>query len=261
MYVKSIIIYPIKGCKGIEVDSCVALERGFENDRRYMLVDRNNKFVSQRSHPQLALITIKIVNEHIEVVYNQSSFSFDMSAQMDQVIDIALFDNTVQGTIVSEEVNDQFTSMLGDQMRLVKMTTEDMRHKKLIKGPDQTEVSFADGYPYLIAGTESLNQLNSKLDAPVMMDRFRPNIIIETDVPHIEDSWESVKIGSVDMMVIKPCARCPVVTIDQQTSEKSKHTLKVLSSYRKKDNMVYFGANVIQLKAGTIQKGDKVVVL
>ena len=261
MIVKSIIIYPIKGMRGVELDSCATLDRGFENDRRYMLVDKNNKFISQRSHSKLALITAQIVDEKMHITYNDSMFSFSIQEYSDEVIDATLFDNVVSGTIVSENVSRKFSEMLEDDVRLVKMTTENIRIKKLIKGPEKTNVSFADGYPYLIAGTASLNQLNEKLDGSVLMDRFRPNIVIETEVPHEEDNWESIQIGNAKMLVIKPCARCPVVTINQQTADKTKDTLKVLSTYRKKDNKVYFGVNAISLENSHINVGDSVVTL
>lgn len=261
MIVKSILIYPIKGMKGVAMDSCATLAEGFENDRRYMLVDRNNNFISQRSHSKLALITAEVVQEQIQITYNDSKFSFSIHEYSGDVIDVTLFDNVVSGTIVSENVSGLFSDMLDDDVRLVKMPNDNRRFKKLIKGPEKTKVSFADGYPYLIAGTASLNQLNEKLDNSVLMDRFRPNIVIETEVPHEEDNWESIQIGGAQMMVIKPCARCPVVTINQQTAIKTKDTLKALSTYRKKENKVYFGANAISLGNSQINVGDSVVTL
>lgn len=261
MIVTSIIIYPIKGMKGTSLDSCYTLGRGFENDRRYMLIDRNNKFISQRSHSILALIHPRIVNEEIQVIYQDQSFSFPLALTPKEIVDISLFEHTIQGRLVSKKVDKQFSKLVNDEVRLVKMTDDIDRTKKLIKGPDSTTVSFADGYPYLIAGTASINQLNTKMDQSVLMDRFRPNIIVETKVPHEEDEWESIQIGKAKMMIIKPCARCPVVTINQQTGEKNKDTLKVLSTYRKKDNKVYFGANAISLGNNNISVGDTVVAL
>ncbi len=261
MLVKSIVIYPIKGCRGVEIDSCAVHERGFENDRRYMLVDKHNMFVSQRSHPELSQIITSLTSKQIDISYDDERFSFDLDEITNEVINITLFEHTISGTIVSQAANSYFSNILGEDIRFVKMTQTNTRHKKLIKGPEATEVSFADGYPYLIVGTDSLRQLNARLDSPVLMDRFRPNIIIETSTAHIEDSWESIKVGDVDMLVIKPCARCSVITIDQQTAEKSKGTIKALSSYRKVDNKIYFGVNAITLSRGHINIGDSVVTL
>ena len=262
MVVKSIIIYPIKGMQGTSLASCNVLERGFENDRRYMLIDRNDNFVSQRSHPILALIRPQIIDDEIRILFKSNVvLSFPLSLSSGRVVEATLFENTVQGTLVSDEVSNQLSNLIDDEVRLIKMTNEITRNKKLIKGPASTEVSFADGYPYLIAGTASLNQLNQKMDHSVMMDRFRPNIVVETNVPHEEDEWESIQIGNAKLMIIKPCARCQVITINQQTAVKSKETLKVLSSYRKKDNKVFFGANAISLGDSHISVEDTVVAL
>ncbi len=247
--------------KGTEVQSALTLERGFENDRRYMLIDKTNNFISQRSHPLLALIHPEIKNGHITISYHEASFSFPLSQFTDVVIDATLFENVVSGTHVSTEVDRYFSKLLDDEVRLIKMNGNNIRNKKLVKGPESTQVSFADGYPYLITGTASLDQLNERLDQPVLMDRFRPNIVVKTEVPHEEDSWESINIGTAEMLVIKPCARCPVVTINQQTAEKSKDTLKALANYRKKDNKVFFGVNAVSLGGSRISVGDEVVAL
>ena len=261
MVIKSVTIYPIKGMRGTEVQSAITLERGFENDRRYMLIDKTNTFISQRSHPLLALIHPEIKNSHITISFKEANFSFSLTQSTNVAIAARLFENVVSGTLVSAEVDEYFSKLLNDEVRLIKMNDSDIRNKKLIKGPESTQVSFADGYPYLIAGTASLDQLNKKLDQPVLMDRFRPNIVVETEMAHEEDNWESIKIGTAKMMVIKTCARCPVVTINQQTAEKSKDTLKTLATYRRKDNKVFFGANAISLGNSRISVGDEVVAL
>jgi uncharacterized protein YcbX len=247
--------------KGTEVKSAVTLERGFENDRRYMLIDKNNTFISQRSHPILALIYPELLDGKMKISYNGKSFSFPLSQTGEEIVEAALFENIVSGTVVSKEIDKQFSEMLNDNVRLLKMNEKNVRNKKLIKGPTSTEVSFADGYPYLITGTASLHKLNEKLEQPVLMDRFRPNIVISTQVEHEEDNWESIQIGRAKLMVIKPCARCPVVTINQQTAVKSKDTLKTLATYRKKDNKVFFGANAISQGNSQISVGDEVVAL
>ena len=161
---------------------------------------------------------------------------------------------------MSNEANGWFSDNLQENVRLVKMEAKDIRFKKLVKGPEKVKVSFADGYPYLILGTASLEKLNEKISEPVKMNRFRPNIVLETRNAHEEDDWESIEIGGASFMVIKACARCPVVTVDQSSGEKSKEPLKTLATYRRKDNMVYFGANAISLDNTVINIGDKVML-
>lgn len=259
--VVSIHIYPIKGMQGVAVSSGITLERGLQNDRRYMLVDKKNTFISQRSHPQLVFFFPRISDDRIHVSYKEDSIEIDLSTSKDKTVEATLFDKTVRGTEVSEEANQWFSQRLGEEVRLIKMNPGDVRYKKLIRGPERVEVSFADGYPYLIVGTASLDLLNSKLENSLAMHRFRPNIVVQTEEAHIEDSWKEIRIGGVEFSVIKACARCPVVTVDQETAVRSKEPLKTLATYRKMDNKVYFGANAISLKEGSIHIGDEVVVL
>jgi uncharacterized protein YcbX len=110
--------------------------------------------------------------------------------------------------------------------------------------------------PYLIIGQESLNDLNSRLEIPVPMDRFRPNIVFSGGVAFQEDSLRKVKIGDLEFQIVKPCARCVMTTVDQETGEKSKEPLKTLSDYRKINSKVYFGQNVVALETGKVRIGD-----
>lgn len=247
--------------KGCELEKAKTLERGFENDRRYMLIDNENVFISQRTHPTLAMIIPTIIGEDMNVTYGESQFQFSLSTVSEKRVKVSLFEHTLDATIVNEKANEWFSEVLNMPVRLVKMTDADIRVKALKKAQKQTEVSFADGYPYLIAGTRSLVELNERLEQPVLMDRFRPNIIVETEVAHEEDSWEEVHIGTSKMHVIKPCARCPVITVDQESGIKAKEPLKTLATYRKENNMIYFGSNAICRQEGEISIGDEVISL
>lgn len=259
--VHSLHIYPIKGMMGSSVTSAKVLERGFEHDRRYMLIDKNGTFISQRKHPQLVFFQPQIVNDSLIIKNKNRSINIPLYSTLENTIETTIFEHVVPATEVSHDANSWFSSILEEDVRLVKMTKKDIRHKDLIKGPKRVEVSFADGYPYQIAGTASINKLNTLLERPIGLDRFRPNIVVETTVPHIEDSWEDIKIGKAELLVIKSCARCPVSTVDQILGIKSKEPLKTLATYRKKENKVYFGANAISRRDSHIDIGDTVVVL
>jgi hypothetical protein len=257
----SLHIYPIKGMMGLSVNSATALERGFEHDRRYMLIDEYGTFISQRTHPNLVFFRPEILGDDLIVHFKTESKQVPLSASLGNTVNTTIFDNLVKATEVSEEMNLWFSFLLNQKVRLVKMSAHDIRYKELIKGPKEVEVSFADGYPYLITGTGSFDHLNTLLKESIDYNRFRANIIVETTEPHIEDSWDEITIGNVNFHVIKPCARCQVVTVDQSSGLKSKEPLKTLSTYRKKDNKIYFGANAICLKDGRIGIGDEVVFL
>jgi uncharacterized protein YcbX len=124
--------------------------------------------------------------------------------------------------------------------------------------PFKTKVSLADGYPYLILGEKSMNELNERMEEKLNIDRFRPNIIVSTDVAHEEDAWNNFKLGDAELKIIKPCARCIIPTIDQKSAEQGKEPLKTLATYRKKDNQIFFGANAIVTVQGKISVGNEI---
>jgi uncharacterized protein YcbX len=147
------------------------------------------------------------------------------------------------------------------KVRLVKMTDISKRPKRLFVPPYKTTLSFADGYPYLILGEESMNQLNAKLEQPVRADRFRANIIVSSSIAHEEDEWKGLNAGNAQLQVIKPCARCVMITVNQQTGETGKEPLKTLAGYRQKRNKIYFGANAICTEDGIISVGDRLEMI
>jgi uncharacterized protein YcbX len=120
---------------------------------------------------------------------------------------------------------------------------------------------FSDGYPILLTSEEGLQDLNSRLESPVQMNRFRPNIVVKGGLPFVEDTWNRIRLGDVELAVVKPCARCEVTTIDKDTLERSKEPLKTLGKYRKQKLGAIFGQNVIPLNEGRIRLGMTVEVL
>ncbi|MEE9437560.1 MAG: MOSC N-terminal beta barrel domain-containing protein [Saprospiraceae bacterium] len=260
MHIKSLHIYPIKGMSGTLMESVIPQERGFENDRRYMLIDKDNKFISQRNHPKIATLQPTISEEILTISQDSELLKIPLSQYTEEVVVTTIFGKNVPATKVSNEVDTLFSTVLGEKVSLVKMNISNVRQKELINNNGITQLSFADGYPYLIVGTASLELLNSKLEEQISMNRFRPNIVIETEIPHIEDTWNTITIGKSKFKIIKPCARCPVVTVDQFLGIMKKEPLKTLATYRKINNKVYFGANAISVIRNPIRDGDKVKV-
>jgi len=232
MVIEQLIIYPIKGLAGISVQSAKALEKGFENDRRFMLVDMKGNFLSQRNTKEMALFTTAIDGDKLLVQYKDSSLTLDIDQEDGVEMDTTVWGNEVNAIQVGEEASQWFSDRLGIECILVKMNKQSSRIKVLKKGPDRTQVSFADGYPYLLLGTASLDELNNKLASPIKIDRFRANIIVSTHVAHEEDEVDQCNISGLKFRVIKPCARCQVITIDQQHATSSKEPLKTLATYR-----------------------------
>lgn len=258
--ITDLIIYPIKSLGGISVSECAVQTRGFEHDRRWMLIDEKGQFMTQRENAQLALFSCKMQESQIEVGYKNEKCHFDINQVQEDSTRVQVWSSKLKAQEVSPKISEWFSEHLGVPTTLVKMTTISKRPRRLFRSPFKTELSFADGYPYLVLGHESMNHLNAKLEVPVDINRFRANILVDTSSPHEEDKWPDFDLGTARMKIIKGCARCVVTTIDQEDGTKGKEPLKTLASYRMRRKKIYFGANAIVLKEGHVGVGDWVKV-
>jgi uncharacterized protein len=262
--IQDIFIYPIKSLKGIRLESAEVLERGFRYDRRWMLVDRKGVFLTQRIHHQMALIQVEL-HEKFLLVSSAAAEADPIRIFFDQYLEsqiqVEIWDDRVMANLVDPEVDQWFSEVLGIDCQLVVMPETTQRKVSPKYAVNNESVSFADAMPYLIIGQESLNHLNSKLAEPVAMNRFRPNIVFSGGERFSEDSWKNIKIGKVDFYVAKPCARCVLITVNQETGKRSKEPLKTLASYRTLNNKVYFGQDALALQEGVIRIGDSIQLL
>lgn len=266
MHIHSLHIYPIKGCQGISVESARLQPEGFEYDRRWMLVNDKGKFISQRSHPILTQFYPDIHDRQLSIRYQDMRTTFGLDDQIDDSkIEVTVFDDIMYAREVDLSVSKWFSDILGEDVRLVKVSQVTNRIKDFRKYVDtdrhasgRTVVGFADGYPYLILGTASMDYLNNKLDQSLSMDRFRANIVIKTDVPHIEDEWKALEIEDQKLIITKPCARCQVPNIDQQSGLSTKEPNHTLASYRRFENKIYFGMNAVSVTEGVLSIGDQI---
>jgi len=250
MKIEKLTVYPVKSLRGITLSSAKLAKRGLEHDRRWMLTDSNYKFISQRTHPVLALIEVAIQNSKLRFSYHQAKPSvLEIPAfplQKEPLIETWVFEKKCKALAVSKAADQWFSKILGGDYRLVYMPEESERPINPKHGSPGDIVSFADGYPILLTGKASLADLNEKLDQPVNMDRFRPNIVISGEKPFGEDHWEYVQINALSFRGLKPCARCIMTTVDQDKGVKSgAEPLKTLATYRKKDSKVLFGLNLL----------------
>lgn len=263
LLVQDIFIYPIKSLGGIRLAEADVEERGFRYDRRWMLVDKEGVFVTQRLHPQLALLGVNLTERGLDVFHklepaNRIEIPFDLAMGPDLLVTI--WDDQVMAKTVATHLNSWFSDFLGFDVSLVVLPETSHRKMDPRYAVQGESVSFADGMPYLIIGQESLNELNSRLEFPVSMDRFRPNLVFSGGSSFLEDQLRKIKIGNLPFQIVKPCARCVLITVDQQTGKQGKEPLKTLSSYRSVNNKVYFGQNVVALSVGKIRIGDPIQI-
>lgn len=257
--VKELYIYPIKSLAGIPVQSAKAEEMGFENDRRWMLIDDQNQFVTQRKHPNLSQYYPKISEDKIEILHQDKIHEFFINECLDEPIFSKVWDDDTKVFEVNKATSKWFSEALGFSCKLVKIANIGDRKHSSSKWNTTLNVSLADGYPYLLIGTESLNLLNEKLEDKITMSRFRPNIVISSSLAHEEDSFDSFRIGKVKFKNAKPCGRCIMINNEPKSGIVKKEPLKTLSTYRKVHNSILFGTNIWCLNEGEISIGDTLV--
>ena len=255
--------YPIKACRGFDVQASNVERMGLEHDRRMMVVTPEGEFLTQRQHPKFALVTPTLKNDTVTL----SAPSFDSIQfgvqKSGATYPVNIWKSTgVQAVDQGEEAAQWFSDWLGTSVRLVHIADGFKRivsQEYAVNADDHT--GFADGYPILIISEASLQDLNSKLDSQLPMNRFRPNIVVKDCEPFAEDTWQRIRIGDVEMALVKPCARCEVTTTDQATLERKKEPLKTLGGYRKHKLGAIFGMNVIPLNKGRLEVGMDVEII
>ena len=261
MHLQDIYIYPIKSLGGIRLEEAKVETRGLSYDRRWMLVDKNGVFMTQRKHHQMALLQVELTDGGLTVFQKQQPEQkqfISSSPQTDRFISVTVWDDSMTAQIVNEHINQWFSEVLGVACQLVYMPPSTNRAIDEKYAVHQEQVSFADAMPYLLIGQSSLDDLNEKMSEPLPMNRFRPNLVFSGGKAFEEDGWLQVRIGECTFKVTKPCARCILTTVNQDTGVAGKEPLKTLASYRTVNNKVLFGQNMIALTSGTVKVGDAV---
>ncbi|KAF2508010.1 MOSC domain-containing protein [Flavobacterium zhairuonense] len=257
--VTEIYIYPIKSLAGISLTSSKAEEMGFENDRRWMLIDAENQMLTQREHRIMSQFYPQILDGKIGIAFQDQKHEFSVDDSWGNIIEVNVWDDKSEVVEVNQETSKWFSQHLGFECKLVKILRNGARKHESSRLKETFNVSLADGYPYLLIGSKSLDFLNDKLDEKITIKRFRPNIVVSSINPHEEDDFATFTIGEVQFKNIKPCGRCVMVNNDPENGRLKKEPLKTLSKYRNVDNSVLFGTNIVSLNSGIISVGDEVV--
>ncbi len=249
-------LYPIKGMGGIPLNSAMALTEGIEWDRHWMLINSKGEFLTQRENREFVHFKTELIASGVRVSYRDQNLIIPFESSTQEQRSVQIWKDELLADICDEQYSRWFSEILKEDVKLTCLNKDNPRIKKLKVAPDEVPIRFSDGYPYTILGTASLEMLNSKLEKKLDASRFRSTIVVETQTAHEEDSWEEFTIGNLEFKMVKPCARCVVTTIDQETGTSSKEPLKTLNSYRKEGNCINFSMNAICLREGTISVGD-----
>jgi uncharacterized protein len=262
----SIHVYPLKGGRGVDLASSLVEPWGLAGDRRWLLVDAEFRFISQREHAALARL---VVNDEPGAGIAVSSegcapLRVAVPGPSAEMLKVTVWRSTVLAAAAGREADAWFSAYLDQPVQLVYLDDPTRRAVDPEFGAEGDVVSFADGYPLLLTSTRSLDQLGEWLSAageqPVPMNRFRPNVVVTGAEPWAEDRWRRVRIGSVSFRVAKPCGRCVVTTTDQFTGERGTQPLKILAVRRRFGKSLVFGQNIIPDSPGLIRAGDPVEI-
>ena len=278
MIVSELCVYPLKSCQGISIKQAEVRSQGFLGDRNMMLVSSKGKFLTQRQYPQLAKVQVKIVEQNIILRVEDESlppltFTPNLTGA---IIEVEIWRDRLMAIDQGDEVAQWFHRLLNlDLTKACRLVRQSPKHIRLLdkKYPNDNDqpISFADNYPIMLTNTASLEELNQRIveihqqqKQAIPMNRFRPNIVVDTTEPFIEDNWSLIQIGDIRFTVKKPSSRCIITTIDQKQGTKNqlKEPLNTLGTFRQlSEQGVMFGENMIPQNEGIIQVGDRLQVL
>jgi uncharacterized protein YcbX len=252
-------VYPIKSCAGIPLQESELVATGLRHDRRWMLVDETGQFMSQRAHPRMALISVRLSGGRLIVAApGMPDLEVPLRQAATKRLDVSVWGDACRAAPVGEEADRWFGQFLRFPCRLVYKPDDDLRLVDSTYAKSGDQVGFADACPFLLISEASLDDLNRRLEDPLPMNRFRPNFVVKGCDPYAEDAWGRLRIGNVNFRVAEGCPRCAITTIDQRTGARGKEPLRTLATYRKSDGEVFFGRNLIHDAPGTVRVGDPV---
>jgi uncharacterized protein YcbX len=257
--ISALFIYPVKSCRGIEVGTARFDELGPVNDRRWMVVDENGEFLTQRTHPMLAKITPEVHDEGLRL-HASGRPSLYVPQRQEGRIAVRVWNFSGSGLDQGDHAARWLSDLLDVPCRLAQVDANTQRPVKLKGQTTGKLVGFADGFPALLLGESSILDLSRRAGTALSVRRFRPNIVVSGSPPYAEDEWRSFAAGSLHFDVVKPCERCVITTLDPDTLEQGKEPLRTLATYRKTPDGVIFGQNCIHRGPGSIRVGDLVSV-
>ncbi len=259
--VSELAIYPVKSFAQISLNSAVVDRFGLNHDRRWMVVDENGQFVTQRQHPRMCLVQ-QVLTEH--------GVQLSVSGMPDLVVsepshamerEVTVWEDRCSAMDCGDEAANWISCFLGITSRLVFFPEKEFRQVDLSYAQVGDKTAFSDGFPLLLISKASLDDLNERLEQPIEMARFRPNLVVDGCEAFAEDGWKKIRIGTVIFRIVKPCSRCVIPCINPLTGERGKEPLRTLSRYRQRNNQLFFGQNVIAEGTGQISTGMDVEIL
>lgn len=252
--------YPVKSLRGQEFRSLPVDARGFAADRRWMVVDAGGRFLTQRQQARMALVDTRVDDGVLHLAAPGMS-PLTVAAAGGARMTVQVWQDSLEAAPVGDAADRWLSEFLGRDCHLVQLPDEVRRPVDPDYATAGEQVGFADGFPFLLISQASLDDLNARLDTPVPMLRFRPNLVVGGCGPFAEDGWRRIRIGDLSFRVAKPCSRCVIPTVDIDTGERGREPLATLIRYRRRDNKVYFGQNLLHDGPGHLEVGMRVEII
>lgn len=262
MRLRELFVHPVKSMRGNALDRAAVEARGLAGDRRWMVIDPSGRFVTGRQVGALAACAAEATATGLRLSFGGSVTDVP-TPRRDAARSVVVWNDEVPALDAGDAVADWLSARFGRPLRLVYQADHQQRPlppKHRVAADD--EVSFADAYPLLAIGTASLDDLNTRLNAPVTMRHFRPNVVVQTDEAYAEDRWRNLRIGDAVFRSVSRCTRCVFTTVDPETGERRDdgEPLATLRGYRRdaENGRILFGVNLVPLSTGTLRVGDAV---
>ena len=265
LVVDSLHVYPLKGAAGFSPQSWLVDERGLRHDRRFMVVDADGVFISQRTNPRMALIRGEIAGDGLRISTAGGMIDVPFPLTNAPTLRATVWDDCFDVRIADPNASRMLSEVLHAPAQLVWMPDDCERLTSIKRGEPRRHVSFADAAPLLLTTTAALEELNTRLQrsgsSAIPMDRFRPNVVVRGATAGADDHWRILRIGNAVFRISNACKRCKVITIDQSTGEfAGNDPLTTLATYRAEGPSVTFGQHMMAEASGSISVGDAVAI-
>lgn len=261
-YLSSLYVYPVKSFKGMSLDEVEVGPKGPSMDRRWMVVDSSNRFLSQRKLPKMAMVHTYLDGRYLFLSAPSMMPLMLPSKPVGKECEVVVWKDTCKAHDMGDEAARWISEFLGVDCRLVFLPDESRRtvNPNYAPSPDN-QVAFSDGFPFLLISEASLQDLNQRVGENLRMNRFRPNLVISNCEPYEEDRWKKIRIGEIVFHVAKPCSRCIVTQVDQEYAKPHLDPLQTLATFRKSEQGILFGQNLVHQGTGILRLHSEVEIL
>jgi len=255
-------IYPVKSTAGLRLERTFVEQAGIAFDRRFVVADGQGHFLTARKYPSLLRVQATPTSDGLILgAAGQANIRLRYSEFSQDYRQVRIWEDEVQGQPCSPAADRWLSDYLGVECQLLYFGPASSRFTAL---SPEAPVAFADGYPLLLISQGSLDDLAERTPAQIRMSQFRPNLVITGCEPYAEDHWKRIRIGSLELALVKPCSRCVMVNLDPDSAERhpQQEPLRTLATYRRGDKgQVYFGQNLVPLNDAVLEVGMPVEIL